>query len=207
MFDLGFSELLVIALVALVVLGPQRLPKAARFAGLWVRRARAHWYSVKSEFEREIADEELRRTLHDTRARFDSAAADLRADIDDAERAVRAQTESIQRSVRGDGARNDDAAAALPAAAAIAEARGQAAGREDAQDWTPEEVPIPEEALIERPSITTEPPDAFEDDEAEAAGAPLERPAPPAAPRAGTADAPPAAPPSTPSADHDAARR
>ncbi|MCJ1888528.1 Sec-independent protein translocase protein TatB, partial [Pseudomonas sp. LA21] len=40
MFDIGFSELLVIAVVALVVLGPERLPKAARFAGLWVRRAR-----------------------------------------------------------------------------------------------------------------------------------------------------------------------
>ena len=38
MFDIGFSELLVIAVVALLVLGPERLPKAARFAGLWVRR-------------------------------------------------------------------------------------------------------------------------------------------------------------------------
>ena len=42
MFDVGFSELVLIALVALVVLGPERLPKAARLAGLWVRRARAH---------------------------------------------------------------------------------------------------------------------------------------------------------------------
>ena len=42
MFDIGFSELLVIAVVALLVLGPERLPKAARFAGLWVRKARAH---------------------------------------------------------------------------------------------------------------------------------------------------------------------
>ncbi len=41
MFDIGFSELFLIAIVALVVLGPERLPKAARFAGLWVRRARA----------------------------------------------------------------------------------------------------------------------------------------------------------------------
>jgi sec-independent protein translocase protein TatB len=67
MFDIGFSELLIIAVVALVVLGPERLPKAARFAGLWVRRARAQWYSVKSELERDLAAEELRRSLHDTR--------------------------------------------------------------------------------------------------------------------------------------------
>ena len=55
MFDIGFSEMLVIAVVALVVLGPERLPKAARFAGLWVRRARAQWNSVKDELERELA--------------------------------------------------------------------------------------------------------------------------------------------------------
>lgn len=63
MFDVGFSELLIIAVVALLVLGPERLPKAARFAGLWVRRARAQWYSVKSELERELAAEELKRHL------------------------------------------------------------------------------------------------------------------------------------------------
>src|SRR6186713_1362363 len=61
MFDIGFSELLVIAVVALIVLGPERLPKAARFAGLWVRRARAQWYSVKAELERELAAEDIKR--------------------------------------------------------------------------------------------------------------------------------------------------
>ena len=66
MFDIGFSELFLIAVVALIVLGPERLPKAARFAGLWVRRARAQWYSVRSELERELATEELQRTLRDT---------------------------------------------------------------------------------------------------------------------------------------------
>ena len=66
MFDIGFSELLIIAVVALVVLGPERLPKAARFAGLWVRRARAQWYSVKSELERDLAAEDLRKSMHDT---------------------------------------------------------------------------------------------------------------------------------------------
>ena len=67
MFDIGFSELLVIAVVALVVLGPERLPKAARFAGLWVRRARAQWNSVKDELERELAADELKRELQQAR--------------------------------------------------------------------------------------------------------------------------------------------
>jgi sec-independent protein translocase protein TatB len=78
MFDVGFSELLVIAVVALLVLGPERLPKAARFAGLWVRRARAHWNSVKAEFENELAAEDLQRTLRETREALASAEAQLK---------------------------------------------------------------------------------------------------------------------------------
>lgn len=68
MFDIGFGEIFLIAIVALLVLGPERLPKAARFAGLWVRRARAQWYSVKAELENELADDELRRSLKQTKA-------------------------------------------------------------------------------------------------------------------------------------------
>jgi len=78
MFDVGFSELLVIAVVALLVLGPERLPKAARFAGLWVRKARSHWNSVKAEFENELAAEDLQRTLRETREALASAQAELR---------------------------------------------------------------------------------------------------------------------------------
>jgi len=63
MFDVGFSEMLVIAVVALIVLGPERLPKAARLVGLWVRKARAQWYSVKAELEAELANEQLRKEL------------------------------------------------------------------------------------------------------------------------------------------------
>ncbi len=78
MFDVGFSELLVIAVIALLVLGPERLPKAARFAGLWVRRARAQWNSVKSEFERDLADDDLKRSLRETRESLRDAQDSLR---------------------------------------------------------------------------------------------------------------------------------
>jgi sec-independent protein translocase protein TatB len=63
MFDIGLSEILITAIIALVVLGPERLPKAARLAGFWVRKARAQWYAVKAELESEIADEELKNSL------------------------------------------------------------------------------------------------------------------------------------------------
>ena len=78
MFDLGFTELLLIAVVALIVLGPERLPKAARFAGLWVRRARAQWYSVKSELERDFAADELKRSLHEAQGAFRETEQGLR---------------------------------------------------------------------------------------------------------------------------------
>lgn len=78
MFDVGFSELLVIAVVALLVLGPERLPKAARFVGLWVRRARAQWHSVRAELERDLATEELQRNLKDAGAAMREAQASLR---------------------------------------------------------------------------------------------------------------------------------
>jgi len=78
-FDIGFSELLVIAVVALVVLGPERLPKAARFAGLWVRRARNQWDSVKQELERELQAEDIKRQMQDVRQSMQDTENQLRA--------------------------------------------------------------------------------------------------------------------------------
>lgn len=66
MFDIGLSEILIVAIVALVVLGPERLPKAARLAGYWVRKARAQWYTVKAELESEMQDEELKNSLKES---------------------------------------------------------------------------------------------------------------------------------------------
>jgi len=63
MFDIGFWELSVIAVVALLVVGPERLPKLARTAGLWLGRARRFVSSVKADIDREIAAEELKKTL------------------------------------------------------------------------------------------------------------------------------------------------
>ena len=81
MFDIGFGELFLIAVVALLVLGPERLPKAARFTGLWVRKARAQWYSVKSEFERDMAADELQRSLRETKESLRQAEEQLRSGV------------------------------------------------------------------------------------------------------------------------------
>lgn len=91
MFDIGFSELLIIAVVALLVLGPERLPRAARFAGLWMRRARAQWYSVKSELENELAADELRRSLRETQD-----------ELRDAQQRMQREGESLRQELSGD---------------------------------------------------------------------------------------------------------
>lgn len=92
MFGVGFSELLVVAVIALLVLGPERLPKAARFAGLWVRRARAQWYSVKSELERELAADDLRRTLGDPGRELQAVSREAQLTLNEAARATREAT-------------------------------------------------------------------------------------------------------------------
>ena len=60
MFEVGFSELCMVALVALLVIGPERLPKAARFAGLWIGKTRRMMDTVKAELNAELQAEEMR---------------------------------------------------------------------------------------------------------------------------------------------------
>ncbi|MDD0845312.1 Sec-independent protein translocase protein TatB [Pseudomonas sp. Gutcm_11s] len=64
MFDIGFSELLLVGLVALIVFGPERLPGAARTAGLWIGRLKRSFSAIKAEVEREMGADEIRRQLH-----------------------------------------------------------------------------------------------------------------------------------------------
>ena len=59
MFDIGFLEIVIIAAIALIVLGPERLPRAARTAGMWVGRARSMVSAVKTDIDREIRESEL----------------------------------------------------------------------------------------------------------------------------------------------------
>ncbi len=60
MFDIGFSELCMIGLVALLVIGPERLPKVARLAGFWLGKTRNMIASVKAEIREELHAEEMR---------------------------------------------------------------------------------------------------------------------------------------------------
>ncbi len=64
MFDIGFSELLLLSIVVLLVIGPKRLPETLRTLGLWLGRMRRSFTRVKTEIEREIGMDDVRRQLH-----------------------------------------------------------------------------------------------------------------------------------------------
>ena len=78
MFDFGFSEMLVIGVIALVVLGPERLPVVARTAGEWVGKAQRFVAQVKSDIDRETELSELKRIQDEAKALADDVKSPKR---------------------------------------------------------------------------------------------------------------------------------
>ena|SRR5690554_903905 len=70
MFDIGFTELLLISVISLLVLGPERLPKAARTLGLIIGKIKRSVSGLQEELERQIRTEELQEKLKDPYAVF-----------------------------------------------------------------------------------------------------------------------------------------
>jgi sec-independent protein translocase protein TatB len=64
MFDVSFSELVLILIVGLVVFGPEKLPEVVRTAGLWLSKLRRSFNHIRSEIEREVGMDELKRDIH-----------------------------------------------------------------------------------------------------------------------------------------------
>jgi sec-independent protein translocase protein TatB len=95
MFDFAFSEMVIVAVVGLIVLGPERLPKVARQAGQWLGKLQRYVADVKSDINRQMELDELRKlqsevtgaardleatlqsTVAETKSEFDSIAADF----------------------------------------------------------------------------------------------------------------------------------
>ncbi|MBL0142750.1 MAG: twin-arginine translocase subunit TatB [Betaproteobacteria bacterium] len=103
MFDIAFSELLVIGVVALVVIGPERLPKVARTAGILFGRLQRYVSQVKSDINREMNLSELSKV----KTEFEGAAREFQTDIEsrvhEAERDIREVESDIGRQMRNDG--------------------------------------------------------------------------------------------------------
>lgn len=88
MFDIGMGELGLIGVVALLVLGPERLPGAARTAGALLRKVRQSWQGVRTEVERELAAEELRNSIKRSTEAMKSGAGNINAALRDVVTAV-----------------------------------------------------------------------------------------------------------------------
>jgi sec-independent protein translocase protein TatB len=81
MFDIGFSELVVIGVVALIVIGPERLPKVARTAGHLLGRFQRYAASVKSDISREMQMDELRKAGQNFKESVESTASGVAAQV------------------------------------------------------------------------------------------------------------------------------
>jgi sec-independent protein translocase protein TatB len=88
MFDVGFSELIVIAIVALIVIGPERLPKVARTAGHLLGRLQRYVNDVKSDISREMQLDELKK-LH----------AEVQASAHGFERSVNQEMQAVEHTI------------------------------------------------------------------------------------------------------------
>jgi sec-independent protein translocase protein TatB len=92
MFDIGFSEIVVIAVVALIVIGPERLPKTARTLGHLFGRLQRYVNDVKADINREIELDELRKL----RTQVETAASDLKSSVENAARDVESGVRTVE---------------------------------------------------------------------------------------------------------------
>lgn len=85
MLDISFAELLLVFVVGLLVLGPERLPGVVRNVSLWMGRLRRSFNALRDEIEREVGADEIKRQLHneDIMATFKETRDNLTKDVED----------------------------------------------------------------------------------------------------------------------------
>jgi sec-independent protein translocase protein TatB len=126
MFDIGFTEIVVIAVVALVVLGPERLPKTARTLGHLFGRLQRYVADVKADINREIELDELRKLQQQVRTAAKDIETSMAAAATDVESGVRT-VESELNTAAGGATSASAADATGPSAGAAATAPGSGA--------------------------------------------------------------------------------
>jgi len=97
MFDIGFFELVVVAVVALLVLGPERLPHAVRMAGAFMGKARRMMNSVRDEFEREVQLSEMQQRIKEQLEK--SGLEDARKALEDTRKSIEDTHNILSRDV------------------------------------------------------------------------------------------------------------
>ncbi|MCL7928508.1 Sec-independent protein translocase protein TatB [Halomonas llamarensis] len=108
MLDIGFLELLIIAVVGLLVLGPERLPRAARTAGLWVGKIKRTVSGMQREISSQLEAEELRQKLNDQQKSLDDSLKKAKQDVESLAEAPPA-SQKEEKNLADATARLDDA--------------------------------------------------------------------------------------------------
>jgi len=111
MFDIGFSEIVVIAVVALIVIGPERLPKAARTLGHLFGRLQRYVNDVKADISREMELDELRKLQQQVQ----SAARDVETSVTSVARDFEQTAQSVSDDLNRAGDQPSGPASSLPA--------------------------------------------------------------------------------------------
>ncbi|ARP84866.1 Sec-independent protein translocase protein TatB [Bordetella genomosp. 9] len=111
MFDVSFSELLVIGVIALIVIGPERLPKVARTVGHLLGRAQRYVNDVKSDIRREIELDELRKF----KSEMEDAAQSVHTSLRDAESSLREPAQALRQELDEAAKAATDAVSLKPA--------------------------------------------------------------------------------------------
>lgn len=140
MFDIGFPELLIVALVLLLVVGPERLPEVLRTVGRVAGSARRSFDTLKAELEREVGADDLRRELHNARIMED--AKRLEEDLKGAEQSLKTlgQTTKAELTAAEDALRT-------PPAVEPPSTEGEGASEADAEAEAAQQPPQDELAL------------------------------------------------------------
>ena len=99
MFDIGFTEILMIGVVALIVIGPERLPKVARTVGHLYGRMQRYVSDVKSDISREIDIDELKRAGQEFKQSVESSVTDLKQQTTVVDDFLRDETNTISKAV------------------------------------------------------------------------------------------------------------
>ena len=100
---MGFAELLLIAVIALLVLGPERMPEAVRSTSRFLRQLRTGFNNLKNEFEREINADEIRRDLHNESIMQQLNNGDLKEDLD----GIREELTNLEYDIRKQASEDD----------------------------------------------------------------------------------------------------
>jgi len=124
MFDVGFSELILLGIVALVVLGPEKLPHAARMAGAWLGKIKRTVIDIQAEIEKEVSAAELKQRMNDEIEKLKSLSEPIEAEMEVVKNTIHQQINDVSQTLDQTPAKplnSEQSTIALQAEAALAE--------------------------------------------------------------------------------------